>query len=92
MQRHRDTATHIFTDFGWDVLPAQGGMFLTANIMSEDSETFVRDLLHKTGVLVAPDKLFVSERGNGDFVRIAFNRSEGVLDKAARRLAGSVVA
>ncbi|GLZ27980.1 aminotransferase [Lentzea sp. NBRC 105346] len=86
MRRRRDTVARLFAECGLAVDPGQGGVFLTAGLGGADSRSFARQLLERTGVLVAPGSLFVSEDHRGDFVRVAFNRTREVLDTAATRL------
>lgn len=89
---HRDLALSVFARAGMTFLPAEGGVFLFADISSLTgggigSAAFVRELLERCGVLVVPGGPFFPGRDLGEqYVRIAFNRPTEVLAEAERRI------
>ncbi|WP_245834480.1 pyridoxal phosphate-dependent aminotransferase [Streptomyces aidingensis] len=93
MGRRRDLAQHIFSGLGMKSAPVEGGCFLFADISPltggrEDCTAFVRRLLDRSGVLLAPGAPFFADLAQGrNWVRIAFNRPEETLREAEHRLA-----
>lgn len=92
MAYRRDLVHSVFARAGMKFLPAEGGVFLLADISPlmngvAGSAEFARGLLERCGVLVAPGALFFAGRELGEqYVRIAFNRRVEVLAEAEHRI------
>ena len=67
---------------GWDIDMPKGTMFVWAKIPDKfkDSETFVKELFDKTGVLVVPGNAFGTQ-GEG-YVRMALVQSDDTIEHA----------
>ena len=74
---------------GWQMDKPQGTMFVWAKIPAryKDSESFVKDLFDRTGILVTPGSAF-GPSGEG-YVRMALVQSEDTMKKIALRAAQS---
>lgn len=74
---------------GWQMDKPQGTMFVWAKIPAryKDSESFVKDLFNRTGILVTPGSAF-GPSGEG-YVRMALVQSEDTMKKIALRAAQS---
>ena len=79
----------LFAQAGWKLPVSKATMFIWAPIPSEyeNSESFARDLLQKTGILVTPGTSFGPEGER--FIRIALVQNEQVIAEAADRLTES---
>ena len=75
-ERRRDVLCDGLIAAGWQMDKPPGTMFVWAPVPEQyaDSESFVRDLLDKTGVLVTPGSVF-GPSGEG-YVRMALVQSE----------------
>ena len=75
-ERRRDVLCDGLIDAGWQMDKPPGTMFVWAPVPEQyaDSESFVSDLLDKTGVLVTPGSAF-GPSGEG-YVRMALVQSE----------------
>ena len=75
-ERRRDVLCNGLIAAGWQMDKPPGTMFVWAPVPEQyaDSESFVRDLLEKTGVLVTPGSAF-GPSGEG-YVRMALVQSE----------------
>lgn len=75
-ERRRDVLCDGFIAAGWQMDKPPGTMFVWAPVPEQyaDSESFVRDLLDKTGVLMTPGSAF-GPSGEG-YVRMALVQSE----------------
>ena len=75
-ERRRDVLCDGLIAAGWQMDKPPGTMFVWAQVPEQyaDSESFVRDLLDKTGVLVTPGSAF-GPSGEG-YVRMALVQSE----------------
>ena len=75
-ERRRDVLCDGLIAAGWQMDKPPGTMFVWAPVPEQyaDSESFVRDLLDKTGVLVTPGSAF-GPSGEG-YVRMALVQSE----------------
>ncbi|MET8159751.1 aminotransferase class I/II-fold pyridoxal phosphate-dependent enzyme [Sphaerisporangium sp. NPDC005289] len=91
LQRLRDRALRIFRGVGLGCSRPRGGCYLVADLGPygrEDCRSFVHRLATDLGVLLAPGRLFLSDRTlDSGFVRIAFNKPQAYLDTAQGRLA-----
>lgn len=67
--------------------PADGAFYLYADVsgLTDDSATFCREMLYKTGVAAVPGMDFDRERGNA-YVRFSFSGQEMQIREAMRRL------
>lgn len=74
---------------GWQMDKPNGTMFVWAKIPAryKDSESFVKDLFNRTGILVTPGSAF-GPSGEG-YVRMALVQSEDTMKKIALRAAQS---
>ena len=84
-QRRRDVLVEGLCSIGWQMEKPQATMFVWAAVPRrfKSSETFVKELLAKSGVLVTPGSAF-GRLGEG-FVRLALVQDEDVLRDAVRR-------
>ena len=75
-ERRRDVLCDGLIAAGWQMDKPPGTMFVWAPVPEQyaDSESFVRDLLDKTGVLVTPGSAFGPS--GGGYVRMALVQSE----------------
>lgn len=82
-EKRRDALCEHMTRIGWRMEKPQATMFVWAEIPEKfrDSETFCRELLEKSGVLVTPGSAF-GPLGEG-YVRLALVQDEAVLIQAA---------
>ncbi|MFY1587930.1 pyridoxal phosphate-dependent aminotransferase [Micromonospora sp. WMMD734] len=91
LQQLRDRALHVFRSVGLRCTVPRGGCYIVAELGPygrEDCQSFVRRLAADLGVLLAPGRLFMSDRSaDSGFVRIAFNKPPAYLDTAQGRLA-----
>ena len=88
-ERRRDVLCDGLIKAGWHMDKPAGTMFVWAPIPDSysDSESFVKDLLDKTGVLVTPGSAF-GPSGEG-FVRMALVQSEEDMAKIVAAVAKS---
>lgn len=88
-EHRRDVLCDGLIEAGWHMEKPAGTMFVWAPIPSsyQDSESFVADLLDKTGVLVTPGSAF-GPSGEG-YVRMALVQSEATMSKIVKAVAAS---
>lgn len=88
-EHRRDVLCDGLIEAGWHMEKPAGTMFVWAPIPSsyQDSESFVADLLDKTGVLVTPGSAF-GPSGEG-YVRMALVQSEDTMSKIVKAVATS---
>ena len=88
-EHRRDVLCDGLIEAGWRMEKPAGTMFVWAPIPSsyQDSESFVADLLDKTGVLVTPGSAF-GPSGEG-YVRMALVQSEATMKKTVEAVAAS---
>lgn len=88
-EHRRDVLCDGLIKAGWHMEKPAGTMFVWAPIPSsyQDSESFVADLLDKTGVLVTPGSAF-GPSGEG-YVRMALVQSEATMKKIVEAVAAS---
>lgn len=88
-EHRRDVLCDGLIEAGWHMEKPAGTMFVWAPIPSsyQDSESFVADLLDKTGVLVTPGSAF-GPSGEG-YVRMALVQSEDTMKKIVEAVAAS---
>lgn len=88
-EHRRDVLCDGLIEAGWHMEKPAGTMFVWAPIPDsyQDSESFVADLLDKTGVLVTPGSAF-GPSGEG-YVRMALVQSEAAMRKIVEAVAAS---
>lgn len=88
-EHRRDVLCDGLIEAGWHMAKPAGTMFVWAPIPDsyQDSESFVADLLDKTGVLVTPGSAF-GPSGEG-YVRMALVQSEDTMKKIVEAVAVS---
>ena len=88
-EHRRDVLCDGLIEAGWHMEKPAGTMFVWAPIPDsyQDSESFVADLLDKTGVLVTPGSAF-GPSGEG-YVRMALVQSEDTMSKIVKAVAAS---
>ena len=88
-EHRRDVLCDGLIEAGWHMEKPAGTMFVWAPIPDsyQDSESFVADLLDKTGVLVTPGSAFGTS-GEG-YVRMALVQSEDTMKKIVEAVAVS---
>lgn len=88
-EHRRDVLCDGLIKAGWHMEKPAGTMFVWAPIPDsyQDSESFVADLLDKTGVLVTPGSAF-GPSGEG-YVRMALVQSEDTMKKIVEAVAAS---
>lgn len=88
-EHRRDVLCDGLIEAGWHMEKPAGTMFVWAPIPAsyQDSESFVADLLDKTGVLVTPGSAF-GPSGEG-YVRMALVQSEDTMKKIVEAVAAS---
>ena len=88
-EHRRDVLCDGLIEAGWHMEKPAGTMFVWAPIPDsyQDSESFVADLLDKTGVLVTPGSAF-GPSGEG-YVRMALVQSEDTMTKIVEAVAVS---
>lgn len=88
-EHRRDVLCDGLIEAGWHMEKPAGTMFVWAPIPNsyQDSESFVADLLDKTGVLVTPGSAF-GPSGEG-YVRMALVQSEDTMKKIVEAVAVS---
>ena len=88
-EHRRDVLCDGLIEAGWHMEKPAGTMFVWAPIPDsyQDSESFVADLLDKTGVLVTPGSAF-GPFGEG-YVRMALVQSEDTMKKIVEAVAAS---
>lgn len=88
-EHRRDMLCDGLIEAGWHMEKPAGTMFVWAPIPDsyQDSESFVADLLDKTGVLVTPGSAF-GPSGEG-YVRMALVQSEDTMKKIVEAVAAS---
>ena len=88
-EHRRDVLCDGLIEAGWHMEKPAGTMFVWAPIPDsyQDSESFVADLLDKTGVLVTPGSAF-GPSGEG-YVRMALVQSEDTMKKIVEGVAAS---
>ena len=88
-EHRRDVLCDGLIEAGWHMEKPTGTMFVWAPIPDsyQDSESFVADLLDKTGVLVTPGSAF-GPSGEG-YVRMALVQSEDTMKKIVEGVAAS---
>lgn len=90
-EHRRDVLCDGLIEAGWHMEKPTGTMFVWAPIPDsyQDSESFVADLLDKTGVLVTPGSAF-GPSGEG-YVRMALVQSEATMSKIVKAVAASAI-
>jgi aspartate/methionine/tyrosine aminotransferase len=90
----RDRLSAGLARIGFDVLPAQGSYFVTADFaplgFAGDDVAFCRHITEQAGVTAIPVTAFYDAAGGpapGHYARFAFCKREEVLDEAVARLA-----
>lgn len=86
----RDLLLRALPEAGFDKLaPADGAFYIYADVghLTNDSDTFCRQILADTGVALAPGLDFDSERGHR-FVRFSYAETPATVKHAAALLAG----
>lgn len=88
-EHRRDVLCDGLIEAGWHMEKPAGTMFVWAPIPDsyQDSESFVADLLDKTGVLVTPGSAF-GPSGEG-YVRMALVQSEDTMKKIVEAVSAS---
>ncbi|MFI5801333.1 pyridoxal phosphate-dependent aminotransferase [Streptomyces sp. NPDC051561] len=90
MRERRDLAVALLRESGFTCEPPRGGCYVMAGIReltTLDSPDFVRELMNRTGVLMAPATAFYADpRDGAGHVRVAFNRTTDTLEAARKRL------
>lgn len=88
-EHRRDVLCDGLIEAGWHMEKPAGTMFVWAPIPDsyQDSESFVADLLDKTGVLVTPGSAFGPS--GEDYVRMALVQSEDTMKKIVEAVAAS---
>ncbi|MEU0215260.1 pyridoxal phosphate-dependent aminotransferase [Streptomyces sp. NPDC006265] len=90
MRTKRDLLAAGLTEAGFRVFRPSGTYFITTDIRplgESDGFTFCRALPERCGVVAIPNAVFYDHREEGaPFVRFAFCKRTGVLEKAASRL------
>ena len=88
-EHRRDVLCDGLIEAGWHMEKPAGTMFVWAPIPDsyQDSESFVADLLDKTGLLVTPGSAF-GPSGEG-YVRMALVQSEDTMKKIVEAVAAS---
>ena len=88
-EHRRDVLCDGLIEAGWHMEKPAGTMFVWAPIPDsyQDSESFVADLLDRTGVLVTPGSAF-GPSGEG-YVRMALVQSEDTMKKIVEAVAAS---
>jgi N-succinyldiaminopimelate aminotransferase len=88
----RDRLVKGLLDAGFDVHPAEGTYFVTADIRSvgyDDDVAFCRELPGRAGVAAIPHSVFyVDPRRGRHLVRFAFCKTDALLDEGIHRLKG----
>jgi aspartate/methionine/tyrosine aminotransferase len=92
LQAKRDRLAAGLARCGFDVLPAEGTYFLTADFRGlapgSDDVAFARRLTVEAGVAVVPVSAFYDGDGPRHLVRFCFCKRDAVLDAALERLEG----
>lgn len=90
-KRRRDLLIDEFKQAGWDIKAPQATMFVWAKIPEHypTSQSFLKDLLDKAGVLVNAGSSFGKEGER--FVRLALVRSDEEVKEAAKRIKESQI-
>ena len=92
LRRGRDRLCAGLADAGFEVFRPQATYFTIVDVEglgADDGVTFCRDLPKRCGVVAVPASAFYDDpRVPRPLVRFAFCKQPGVLDEAARRLAG----
>ena len=86
----RDLLLRALPEAGFDKLaPADGAFYIYADVghLTNDSDTFCRQILADTGVALAPGLDFDPERGHR-FVRFSYAETPATVKHAAALLAG----
>ncbi|EIE98995.1 pyridoxal phosphate-dependent aminotransferase [Saccharomonospora glauca] len=90
LQKARDRVIEIFSGIGLKCCRPQGGCYVMADVRpvtNGDCHDFATALLDHAGVLVVPSTVLFAEPADGNaYVRIAFNKSETLIEEAARRI------
>ena len=92
MQRKRDHLAVALADIGFDVLPAHGTYFVTADFrplgFSGTDDDFCRHITVEAGVTAVPVSAFYDEPllAPRHFARFCFCKHDATLDKAIERL------
>ncbi len=88
----RDRLSAGLAGLGFDVLPAQGSYFVTADFaplgFAGDDAAFCRHLTQQARVTAIPVSAFYAGQAPRHYVRFAFCKRPEVLDEALARLAG----
>lgn len=91
LQRRRDILAAGLAKIGFDVLPSQGTIFVTADFarlgFKGDDAAFCRDMTVNGGVTAIPVSAFYEGNGPDHFVRFAFCKNESLIQSALERLA-----
>ena len=90
LKKKRDLLTQGLTDIGFEVYPADGTYFVTADIAplgEKDGVEFCLGLPERAGVVAIPTALFYDDKAEGQTkVRFAFCKRPEVLREALNRL------
>ncbi|MGY5035983.1 pyridoxal phosphate-dependent aminotransferase [Streptomyces sp. 900116325] len=90
LSQARDETADILTRMGLTFRMPQGGCFILADIRGatdEDCRAYVRRVLDRSSVLLAPGTPFFADEERGrNYVRVAFNRTPETLAAARSRL------
>ena len=91
LQQKRDLLTGGLAKIGFDVLPAQGSYFVTADFaplgFEGDDVAFCRHITERAGVTAIPVTAFYEGPAPSHFARFAFCKRPEVLREAVARLA-----
>jgi N-succinyldiaminopimelate aminotransferase len=88
LQAKRDHICAGLAGAAFAVTPCQGTYFVNADVGTDAAE-FARELPHRSGVVAIPTSVFSAEPERlKPYLRFAFCKRLGVIDEAARRLAG----
>jgi len=91
LQQKRDLLANGLTRIGFDVLPAQGSYFVTADFaplgFDGDDVAFCRHITEQAGVTAIPVSAFYEGPAPNHFARFAFCKRPEVLREAIARLA-----
>jgi N-succinyldiaminopimelate aminotransferase len=88
LQAKRDHICAGLAGAGFIVTPCQGTYFVNADV-GADAADYARELPHTAGVVAIPTSVFSAEPERlSPYLRFAFCKRLGVIDEAARRLAG----
>jgi N-succinyldiaminopimelate aminotransferase len=88
LQAKRDHICAGLSGAGFAVAPCQGTYFVNADV-GKDAGEYARELPHTAGVVAIPTSVFSTDPDRlRPYLRFAFCKRLGIIDEAARRLAG----